>query len=361
MLQKMKEIGGKVYAVCLETVKSHYRSLLCLALVISSLLLSGAHYSLPVRAESVNETVNPEIFKAEYIGGIKKPAIEESEFKPTSVVNNLVADTTLLSYIFPVEVKAGGKVSTYLVYSGSVKEILDSIGITLDSFDTTDKPLNSIITGETSIEITDIDYATEILLEAIPFGFKTEYSNEYAAASTVVIEGEEGQKETVLSLKYVNGVVSETTVISEEIVKQASDQVTIIGTALESGEAVPAASANTISQIKAPEGLLLDQNGLPVNYSHSIVAKATAYTHTGHNCSTGVAPMPGYIAVDPREIPYGTRMYIVSADGRYVYGYAIAADTGGFIHNSTTGVDLFFDTRGECISFGRRDVIIYFV
>ena len=53
-------------------------------------------------------------------------------------------------------------------------------------------------------------------------------------------------------------------------------------------------------------------------------------------------------------------MYIVSADGKYVYGYAVAADTGGFAYNgSGTLVDLRFNTRGECYSFGRRTVNVY--
>jgi 3D (Asp-Asp-Asp) domain-containing protein len=105
----------------------------------------------------------------------------------------------------------------------------------------------------------------------------------------------------------------------------------------------------------------LDENGIPVNYKSSKRVQATAYTHTGNKCSTGVWPKPGYIAVDPKVIPYGTKMYIVSADGKYVYGYAIAADTGGFIKKRPTNVDLFMHTESACRKFGRRDVIIYFL
>ena len=77
--------------------------------------------------------------------------------------------------------------------------------------------------------------------------------------------------------------------------------------------------------------------------------------------ATGIYPTPGYVAVDPKEIPYGTKMYIVSADGQYVYGYAIAADTGGFIHGDRADMDLFMDTHGQCVKFGRRDIVVYFV
>ena len=44
---------------------------------------------------------------------------------------------------------------------------------------------------------------------------------------------------------------------------------------------------------------------------------------------------------------------------RYVYGYAIAGDTGGFIHNSSTVVDLYIRGYDACKQFGRRNVDIY--
>lgn len=123
----------------------------------------------------------------------------------------------------------------------------------------------------------------------------------------------------------------------------------------------PVSSGSTISTLTPDVEIALDENGIPVNYKKATRVQATAYTYTGNRCSTGVKPQPGYIAVNPKVIPYGTKMYIVSADGKYVYGYAIAADTGGFIKSRPTNVDLFFDTQAACRYFGRRDVIIYFL
>ena len=59
--------------------------------------------------------------------------------------------------------------------------------------------------------------------------------------------------------------------------------------------------------------------------------------------------------------PYGTELYIVSLDGNYIYGYCIAADTGGFVNNSNTLVDLYLDTDDMCYEWGRRDVAIYVI
>lgn len=123
----------------------------------------------------------------------------------------------------------------------------------------------------------------------------------------------------------------------------------------------PVSSKSTISTLTPDIDIELDENGIPVNYKKATRVQATAYTYTGNRCATGVKPQPGYIAVNPKVIPYGTKMYIVSADGKYVYGYAIAADTGGFIKSRPTNVDLFLETQAACKYFGRRDIIIYFL
>jgi len=75
--------------------------------------------------------------------------------------------------------------------------------------------------------------------------------------------------------------------------------------------------------------------------------------------STGTTVHVGTVAVDPRYTPYGTRMFIISNDGAYVYGISVAEDCGGAIKGDR--VDLYFPTLKECFAFGRRDCTIYFL
>ena len=63
--------------------------------------------------------------------------------------------------------------------------------------------------------------------------------------------------------------------------------------------------------------------------------------------------------MDPTEIPYGSKLYITSSDGSFVYGYAIAADTGTGLLNDVIDVDLFYETYTESCLNGRRTVDIY--
>jgi len=67
----------------------------------------------------------------------------------------------------------------------------------------------------------------------------------------------------------------------------------------------------------------------------------------------GLRARKGIIAVDPRVIPLGTKLYIPG------YGEAMAADTGGWIKGNR--IDLCFETMEECYRWGRRRIKIYLV
>jgi 3D (Asp-Asp-Asp) domain-containing protein len=69
--------------------------------------------------------------------------------------------------------------------------------------------------------------------------------------------------------------------------------------------------------------------------------------------ATGLRARKGIVAVDPRIIPLGTKLYIPG------YGEALAADTGGWIKNYR--VDLCFESLEECFQYGRRKIHVYLV
>ena len=116
-----------------------------------------------------------------------------------------------------------------------------------------------------------------------------------------------------------------------------------------------------ISLFSVPEYIKFDENGLPTEYEEVLFGNATAYTaDSGALMSTGNAVYQGFVAVDPDVIPYGSELYIVAEDGD-VYGYAIAADTGGAARNGRIIADLFMDDYGDCISWGNKDVVVYVI
>lgn len=114
-----------------------------------------------------------------------------------------------------------------------------------------------------------------------------------------------------------------------------------------------------VSQMKMPANLTFDENGVPENYLYCLEGNATAY-YGGYMTATGSKTRPGVVAVDPRIIPYGTEMWIVSADGSIVYGFARAEDTGGFIYLKNGPIaDLYMNTYADCCVWGWRGVKIY--
>ena len=86
----------------------------------------------------------------------------------------------------------------------------------------------------------------------------------------------------------------------------------------------------------------------------TITMRATAYSSEdpglGKHTATGARVRKGIVAVDPRVIPLGTKLYIEG------YGEAVAADVGGGVKGYV--IDIAFDTRKEALVFGRRNVLV---
>ena len=102
----------------------------------------------------------------------------------------------------------------------------------------------------------------------------------------------------------------------------------------------------------------IDYNGNVVRYKELKTGNCTAY-YGGGITATGRPAQVGNVAVNPYVIPYGTRMYICSPDGSFVYGYAVAADTGGVLMSGYGLIDCYYDTYEECCNFGLRYMHVY--
>ncbi len=88
--------------------------------------------------------------------------------------------------------------------------------------------------------------------------------------------------------------------------------------------------------------------------SKTMQMRATAYCALepglGPGTATGMPARKGVIAVDPRVIPLGTRVYV------HGYGYAIAGDTGSAIKGNK--IDLCYDTLEEMNGWSTRVVTV---
>lgn len=188
-------------------------------------------------------------------------------------------------------------------------------------------------------------YAEETKTEDIPFNTVKRLNTSLAVGETVTVrEGVNGKLTKNVKVKYVNGEAVEETVISEVVTVNPVDKIVEYGSSNE-----PSVSASSSKGF---------------TYKYVIECEATAYDLSpeenggyGGQSATGVPLDKGVIAVDPRVIPLGSRVYIEALDGSWSYGYAVAADTGGAIKGKR--VDLCYRTRSECIQFGRRKCRVY--
>lgn len=170
----------------------------------------------------------------------------------------------------------------------------------------------------------------------------------------VLTPGQDGELLRQVQVTYVNGMERSRQVLEETVTIHPVSQVRSFGT----GQGETEETELTIG-----EGIISLPTGEVLTYTDTATLRATAYTQTDAGCTgitaTGTNVRRGAVAVDPRYIPYGTRMFIVTASGSYVYGVAVAEDCGGDIKGDR--IDLYFPSYEECREFGRRVCTVYFL
>lgn len=330
--------------------------------------ISGEDSTITIyRAKKVTVSDGGSFSKTILAAGTVADAVEKSGMTlKQSDVLNFSKDTLLkegmsisVQIAFPVQITADGKTIEVDVVGGTVEEAVRAAGFTMDEDDESAPAKDQTVAEGMEIRVDRVAYKLRTKTETIVFEKRTERSvSLYTDQRKVVQKGENGEKEVTYKDRYVNGKLVKTVVDSEKILKKAVAQKTLVGTLRRVSKIKLKNGLTPISDLKVPSHVKLDRNGVPTKYKKIVDGKAAAYSG-GWGTASGRKPMPGHIAVDPRQFPYGTEMWIVSTDGKYVYGYAIAADTGGFVQQKTFTVDLYMNSYEEACRWGARQVRIY--
>lgn len=250
----------------------------------------------------------------------------------------------------PITVEADGTKNVYYSYKNYVKEALHDINIGYVEDDRIEGALlTDLLRGGMDIKLIRIRKNTEKNIEPISKGISV-VNNYFLAHGTenILNPGEDGSVERVYNITTEDGIVKSKNVVKENILKAPVDMV------IERG------CANT----------LFTNRGDSIRYSAVYDMVATCYTLSYDECgkyewdpgygitASGLPAGRGVIAVNPNEIPYGTRLYIETADGSGLadYGYAVAGDTGYLRPNS---IDLFVEDKSEALFWGIRPVRVY--
>lgn len=272
-------------------------------------------------------------------------------------------------------VTADGKTAGYKVASGTVGEALEKCGFTLGENDRLNVPKERRLTSGMRLVIERVQVTEEKETEDIEYGTQYVTSRELPQGETQLLSaGLKGEKELCYRATYVDGKLESRELLSEEVKSEPVKQIVMRGTGLPttapklefiddgSGatpDPTPSGGKKPAVSVSAKEGVLTDPWGNEIAYSKTITGTCTAYCIPGGTTSIGLEAVRGVIAVDPDIIPYGTRMYVASPDGRIVYGYGVAGDTGGACMAGDIIADLCYDTVEECSIIGRREMVLY--
>lgn len=258
---------------------------------------------------------------------------------------------------FTVTLVCDGREQKIRTTDCTVKELLSKAGVRLNEDDIVSLKLSKELKKNTKLRVKRVTYKEVKKTVDVDYETTVKYDDSmYEEQVYVKREGKKGKQVKYYKKKYIDGKYDSKELVRTEITKDPVSKIVVWGSkpSLYGGNV----AKRVISDLTPPYKIDMDENNRPVKYKKKIVGKATAYC-TGTVTSTGRRAQEGVVAVDPREIPYGSKLYIVSSDNRYVYGYAIAGDTGGFIYNSNTVVDLYINGYSACKQFGRRTVEIY--
>lgn len=253
---------------------------------------------------------------------------------------------------FKVTINADGETKEYFVPEGSVNDALNYLGIPFSSEDLIDADVSSNIYDGLALTINRITYREVKKTEDIPFKTDVKRSNLLNDCDSQVSRaGRNGSREVTVREKLKDGEVIESKEIDSKIVSQPINEIVIKGTKQVSGnESVKSSAFKSASVAKDT-----------FSGKRCISGSATAYTAVkGARTSTGAVPVEGVtVAVNPKVIPYGSKVKVVSNDGKVLWN-GIASDTGAALRGGRAVVDIYMSSTMKCMKFGRKPVKVYY-
>ncbi len=339
-MQKIKDLLRSVFAlkaivVCVSAVVfSIAVTALALNLVVYEVIIddNGVSASYKVYSRTVSGVLNETGLELEE--GDVLSCEPDDAAKDLSKISITRAKTVTIAF--------NGENKTVRTISKTVGELIKEKNIPLgdENFLLTDETTE--ISDDLKVEIIKKVYEEVKETELLPYDtINVANSKMKKGTEKVVTAGADGTVEKTYKVLKHNGQVIEKIMVSEEVTKKPVSKVVEYGT-------VVASVTN--------RG---DTSGRTKDFSYSKVLEMTAYSYSGGGLTaTGKSCAVGRVAVDPRVIPLGTRLYIEAWDGHsWTYGYATAEDTGGAIKGNK--IDLYRNTERECINFGVRKAKVY--
>lgn len=327
-----------------------------LAVVISVLAGVGLYFNLKKEViiyddgkKIVIKTIKSTVGDALEQVGVKLSPDDYTNVKPETKLQKKSINEIHIKRAVPINVVVDGRQQTIMTTAETVKDALAKKSISVNVMDKVEgAKLNDKIKKDMKFNIVRVK--EEIVSEEIPIPYKTINKDNPKLKHGIkrsVSEGSEGKREKIYKVVTEDGKEVERTLLKENVALNPVDKIVEHGTLL---------------GYKTSRGDFL-------RYEKVLDMRATAYTasyadtgkHPGHPefgiTYTGVRARKGIIAVDPRVIPLGTKVYVEVAGNTPDYGYAVAADIGSAIKGDL--IDLYFDSQSFVNKWGCKRVKVY--
>ena len=225
--------------------------------------------------------------------------------------------------------KIGGKKQPLWLVPGTVEENLELNDIAYDNDDEIKPALDKKVREDTKITVNEVHYDVEEKKETVEAVDKVILDPSLTSGVQETTEGNDGEGIFTYTTKYVNGKNKGTEREVKEWITEPHDNVLRLGTS---------ATGNKGEYV----------------VERTFTANTTAYTaRPGAGGALGLGVHRGTCAVDPGFVALRSELWIEG------YGYAFANDTGGAVKGNV--VDLYMNSKGQCISWGRRNMTAYVI
>ncbi len=351
-MAKSKPNSGRKAAPTLRT------GVTLMALVCAVLLLSQTAFAKNTYVISDGTRVfTYESYATDPQTVLAEAGLELNEYDTFTTETGIGNTTLTIQRCQTVTVDYHGETMEVAASEETVGELLTRLNIYPGENDVLSAPLDKKVYDGMALRIREIFQEEQTYTVAIAHDTSYCYSDALPEGmEQVMTVGKDGEKLCTALVTYVNGQETEREVTSQTVTVNPVTEVIAVGTGLRQSGIAEGGVVIDENTITLPTGEVL-------TYTDTMQVRASGYTHTDAGCDmityTGTTVRIGTVAVDPRYIPYGTRMFIVSNDGSYIYGISVAEDCGGAIKGDR--VDLYFPTTAECFQFGRRDCTVYFL
>jgi uncharacterized protein YabE (DUF348 family) len=238
--------------------------------------------------------------------------------------------TINITRAFQAEIHVDGRQVNVATLPASVGDVLAQTEIDLGEKDIIEPGLETVLTKDAPV-IKICRIKEELITRKQKIAFHTEQKSDTElerGIRRIVRKGKEGLKEETIKVTYKDGEIIDQELVSTKVLAEPVSKIVALGTLQ-----------------------FASRGGQRFQFEKVMEATATAYTHTGRRTSCGTVPKVGTVAVDPSQIPLGSKLYVEG------YGFGKAEDTGGSIRGQR--IDVFLETEGEARRWGRKNVKVY--